>query len=86
MRLLAQAYKADGIPGCLDEVFRLTKPYMPPYYLEEQRGLAAGSVRTPTPPSCHTHLSARPDNVGHLSHWGPIFARGFRRCSSSGSR
>ena len=49
MRLLAQAYKADGIPGCLDEVFRLTKPYMPPYYLEEQRGLAAGSVRTPTP-------------------------------------
>ena len=53
---MAQAYKADGIPGCLDEVFRLTKPYMPPYYLEEQRGLAAGSVRTPPPPSCHSHL------------------------------
>eukprot|EP01045_Picozoa_sp_COSAG04_P003255 COSAG04_NODE_130_length_24323_cov_50.932835_40_plen_99_part_00 len=47
---MAQAYKADGIPGCLDEVFRITKPYMPPYYLEEQRGLAAGSVRTRTPP------------------------------------
>ncbi len=37
------AFAKGGVAACLDAVFNLTAPFIPPYFLEEQRGLAAGS-------------------------------------------
>ena len=41
--LFAAAFAQGGVPACLDAVFNLTAPFIPAYFLEEQRGLAAGS-------------------------------------------
>ena len=41
--IFAKAFAAGGIPACMDQVFNLTEPFIPQYFLDEQRGLAAGS-------------------------------------------
>jgi isopenicillin-N N-acyltransferase-like protein len=41
--LFADAFATGGVAACLDQVFNLTQPFIPSYFLEEQRGLAAGS-------------------------------------------
>ena len=41
--IFAAAFAKGGVAGCLDAVFNLTAPFIPAYFLEEQRGLAAGS-------------------------------------------
>ena len=40
---VAKAFAAGGIPACMDQVFNMTHPFIPQYFLDEQRGLAAGS-------------------------------------------
>jgi hypothetical protein len=71
------AFARGGVPACLDAVFNLTRSFIPGYFLEEQRGLAAGSG-LPEREFQQLSMMGELTKMGctMLGAWGPATATG----------
>jgi hypothetical protein len=71
----AQVYKEAGIPGCLDRVFNLTRPFIAQRFLDELDGLAAGSGLNLAPIRRYSMIGELAKmGCSMIGAWGPATA------------